>query len=881
MKTKRLLVLLALLCTFLLAQAQSLSDKKISVNYKNRFLAEVLKDLSKRYDLPFSYANNQINLDQRISLIAKNEKLSKVLDELCKQTAMQWQLVGGQIILKVAKQSPEKLKEPLTQTLRGQVVDKDSQTPLVGVSVQIISLDKPLATITDAAGNFRLAKVPVGRQHLAISYLGYETISNPELLLTSAKELVLNIEMKEAVNSLASVTVSDSRDRTAPLNAMASVSARSFSTEETSRYAAGNFDPARMVQSFPGVTFTDDLTNNIVIRGNSPKNLQWRLEGVEITNPNHYGEEGSSGGGISMISSNMLSKSDFFTGAFPAEYGNALSGVFDLQFRKGNTEKSEKAFMIGVLGTEISAEGPFVKNKNSSYLFNYRYSTLGLLKKIGINPVGDYGTPIFQDLAFNLNFPTKNTGTFSVFGIGGIGIQRDRADRNVNNWDSFEDKFDQDLNYSSFSGGIKNTSLLRQKGYLKNILSFSMNRNTDHTDTLDNNLNAGAFNRDLYLNQAIRYSGMVNYKTSEKTTLRSGVIGSLLLYNLNSLSYRRELGKLSQLVDEKGNSYLLEAYTQLQYQPTGKFTLNGGFHVNYFGLSQKVNVEPRVGANYHINDKNVLNFGFGLHSRTEPLLLYFGTKEQPNGAIIQSNKKLELTKSAHFVLGFEHRFNEALKFKTETYYQKMFDVPVSPNPSFPISTLNIDNSYLIYYKNYDLLVNKGTGENYGIEFSLERSLENGFYFLGTASLYSSTFNTIDNRTFNTPYNGKYNANVVIGKEYAVKENGKNLLGINVKSTLNGGKRYTPINLAQSIAEDDAVFYDDRTNTLKTSDYFRTDFSISYRINRPKVNHFLILDVQNLTNKQNVQSQFYSREKQKIENIYHSGLLPTFNYKIQF
>lgn len=884
MKTefKRWYLLIALLCVISALHAQSIVVQNVTVHYKNQSLLEVIKDLKERYSISFSYANEGIDLKSKITLDAEDKSIESILNEICKQAGLSWIKAGQQLILKPEKKGENQSNhQPLSQVVRGRIVDQSSQTPLIGVSIKIISTTPNKGTISDENGNFRISNVPVGRQNLVVSYLGFETINNPELLVSSGKELVLNLEMRESVNSLATVVVTDTKDRSSPINSMASVSARSFTNEETSRYAGGVFDPARMVQNFPGVTISDDLSNNIVVRGNSPKNLQWRLEGVEINNPNHFGEEGSSGGGISMISSNMLSKSDFFTGAFPAEYGNALSGVFDLQFRKGNTEKTERSFMIGVLGTEVAMEGPFKNNSKSSYLFNYRYSTLGILEKFGVDPVGDNPTPIYQDLAFNLNFPSKKGGAFSLFGIGGIGTQNDQAVLDANSWKNIADKSNQKLNYSSFNVGVKHLSMLGSKGYIRNILSISDGSVRENTDTIDNNYQANAYIRDHYINTAWRYSGLLNYKISKYGTLRTGFVGSLLGYNLKSLSYRRDLGHLSQYIDELGKTYLLAGYAQLKQDFSDAFTLNIGLHANYFGLSRKVNLEPRLGLRYQIHGNSIISFGFGLHSRVEPMMLYFAKNEQADGTILQSNSQLDLTKSAHYVLGFEHSIAKHLKFKMEMYYQKMYDVPVSIDVNHPLSSLNIDNSYVIYDRNYNTLKNVGTGENYGVELSLERNLFKGFYFLASSSLYNSTFQTITNQTFNTNYNGKYAANLVFGKEYQVNENGKNLLSFNIKSVLNGGKRYTPINLQASINQDSPVYYEDQINSLKSRDYYRVDFSINYRVNRPKVNHFFIIDIQNLTNRQNVYTQIYNYEKKAIETVYQAGIIPTLNYKIQF
>ena len=186
--------------------------------------------------------------------------------------------------------------------------------------------------------------------------------------------------MIESLHKLDEVTIKASSNRTRPLNEFASISARSFSVEETRRYAASVADPARMVMNFPGVTNSGD-DNSIVVRGNSPKGVLWRLEGIEIPNPNHFSALGSSGGSISMLNANVLGNSDFYTGAFVPEIGNALSGAFDLNFRNGNTERYEHTVQVGVLGVELATEGPFKKGGKASYLVKLPLFNLCIARK--------------------------------------------------------------------------------------------------------------------------------------------------------------------------------------------------------------------------------------------------------------------------------------------------------------------------------------------------------------------------------------------------------------------------------------------------------------------------------------------------------------------
>lgn len=879
---KRLLVLMVLLCVFFTLKAQVNTAKIISVNFQYKTIGEVIGQLKSEYGVLFSYQNEQIPLKKIIHLKLQQQPLRKVLDIVCSQAGISWQSIAGQVFLKPLKASlSAEVPKDLSQTVRGKITDKESGVPLIGVSVRIVSLVPEKGTVSNVNGDFRINNVAIGRHEIVVSYLGFETIVIPQLLVGSSKEIVLNIEMLESFTSLGAVEVSSKKDGQASLNEMASVSARSFTVEETSRYAAGNFDPARMAQNFAGVTINDDSSNDIVIRGNSPKGIQWRLEGIEINNPNHFGEEGSSGGGISMISANMLANSDFFTGAFPAEYGNALSGVFDLQFRKGNSEKREYTFMIGVLGTEVSAEGPFKKNKSGSYLLNYRYSTLAILEKAGLKPAGDNPTPKYQDLAFNINLPGNKTGSFSLFGITGYSHQKAVAERDAGAWEEYKDKFDRKNSYTSVSIGLKHLKMLNEKAYIKNIVSVSYSNIRDDADTLDNTYQSNVFSRDKFRNTVIRYSGMLNYKINAASTIRSGLLASYNDFDLNSLSYKHSLNRLSEFIDVKDHTYLLGAFAQLKYQFSDKLTTNLGVHLSYFGLSQDISVEPRAGLIYKLNNRNAISFGAGLHSRVEPLALYFAENEYLDGSIEHSNKDLKLTKSAHFVLGYEKSLSSDFKFKAEAYYQYLFDVPVTTNPNVNFSALNISDAYFIYSRNFGYLENKGTGENYGIEFTLERSFRDSYYLLFTSSLYQSNFSNIKNQSFSTTFNGHYSANLLAGKEFKVGSQNKNIFGLNAKMLLNGGKRYTPLNLPASIAEDYPVYQEDKVNSLKAPDYYRFDVSATYRINRAKVSHLLYLDIQNLTNRLNTRDLFYNTDKNTIEIGYYSGILPTINYKIEF
>ncbi|HYH14787.1 MAG TPA: carboxypeptidase-like regulatory domain-containing protein, partial [Flavisolibacter sp.] len=663
---------------------QSQLEKRLTVHYNKISLQQVLIDLQNRYSFQFSYSNSEVPLQSKVTIKATNQTASFVFDQLFKPLHINYILVGNKIVLKAVNNRTRKddLSKKIAdhnllfQTIKGNVIDKDTKQPLSGATIIIRATSPIKAAITDSNGFFKVNQVGIGRQEVEVTMMGYQKITITDLLVGSGKELVLNVEMLGEAGLLEQVTVKHHRDRQKASNEMATVSARSFTVEETNRYAASISDPARMALSFAGVSATDDLSNELVIRGNSPKGMLWKLEGIEINNPNHFTDEGSSGGGVSMISANMLDNSDFYTGAFPAEYGNALSGVFDLKFRKGNAEKQEYSFYAGLLGVGASAEGPFSKNGKSSYLVNYRYSTLGLLKKVGLNPISNGAVPEYQDLAFHLNFPTKSAGSFSLFGIGGISNQRKFANKDSKDWENFWDKIDTDFEYFTGSAGLKHELPVSRSSYIRSILSYSGSLVNEDMDTLDNSFNPQLFGRDRYANQAIRASTLLNTKLNNKNLLRTGIVYSHLLFDYSSLATRRSQGIQINYLKDKGHTSLLQTYLQWRYRLARSLSFNTGAHVSWFALSNDVSIEPRIGAEWNLNSKQSFTLGAGMHSRVEPLILYFAKTTLPDGTKASNNKDLDLTKATHFVFGYNRRLNNHLKFKAEAYYQYIYDAPV-------------------------------------------------------------------------------------------------------------------------------------------------------------------------------------------------------------
>ena len=775
-----------------------------------------------------------------------------------------------------------------TQTVRGKVIDKFTQITLPGATIIVLNTDPVIGTTTNIDGEFKIKNIPVGRQNIKISYIGYHARVISNLNLTSGKEIVLNIELEEQVHKIDEVEIIARQPKDKALNKMATVSARSFTVEETERFAGSLGDPSRMVANYAGVSMTNDSRNDIIIRGNSPMGLLWRLDGIEIPNPNHFGALGTTGGPVSMLNNNLLSNSDFFTSAFPAEYGNAMSGVFDLNMRSGNNEKREYVGQVGFNGFEFGAEGPFKKGKKGSYLINYRYSTLGLMNTIGL----DFGTgtaiPQYQDLTFKIDLPGTKWGRFTLIGLGGLSYieLHDSDQAEVDEDDELNYNYGGvDLDYGSDMGilGLSHLYFINKTTRIKTFLSVQGMRVKTLIDSLK-------FESDgnLIPNSNYRFYGMesteVKYSASTHLKKQFNVKNNTIfgvyydLYHVNYLDSIRnhKINGFQKYFDIEGNISLIRGYGQWQHRFNDNLTLNIGLYSQFIDINNEVVVEPRLGLKYNFSGSQSLSFGYGKHSEMMPRRYYFFQPRMDDGSYILTNKETELLKSHQLVFGYDKLFTENTRFKTEIYYQSLYDIPVSISiPEFSI--LNTGDDF--GPQAGDSLVNNGTGTNYGIEFTMEKFLSKGYYFLGTISLFESKYTDYSGTERNTAFNGNYVINTLGGYEF--KTGKHSLITIDMKVVYAGGKRYVPVDIDKSIAENATEYDWSKAYEQKFDDYFRTDLRIGFKINGKRFNQEWALDLQNITDNKNIYKQSYNPRTQGISYDYQTGFFPMFLYRIQF
>jgi len=762
----------------------------------------------------------------------------------------------------VLAQSPKNTRLA-SQTIRGKVIDFVSEQPIIGASITLLSLKK--GTQTDIDGSFLFGQTPIGRYQLQVSSVGYESQIISELLLESGKEMVLEVRLHTTSNQLDEAVV---RAPSANLSG-AVTSIQNISTEQIFRYPGTYLDPARLATAYAGVANSNDQANGLVIRGNSPNGMQWRLEGVEIVNPNHLSNAGTfsdritqNSGGVNILSAQLLGNMNFLTGAFPAEYGNALSGVMDMRLRKGNDKKHEFTAQTGLIGIDLAAEGPIGK-RGASYLVNYRYSFTGLLATMGVKFGGE--DIRFQDLAFNLNFPTKKVGTFMLFGMGGLSSNVFEATRDTSQWIVQKDGFDIYYKNQMGAAGLTHSLNIGKKLLWRTVVATSGLKNTREGYVLSKvNFQRFLIQADSSTRVKTSITTSLSYRFNDRTNLKVGVFVTQQYDELFSRS-----------ADKRANGaamgLIIQPYANLHWAILPKLSSNIGLHYLNYTFNQTKSVEPRFSVQYQLSNNQTLSFAYGLHSQLQQPEVYFALATQ-NSAFL-GNARLDLTKSRHYVLSHQYSINKGSNFKTELFYQQIFNVPAALlNPTF--STLNLVEDFTP-----EPLQNAGTGRNFGLELTYQQYLTNGFYVLTNATFYKATYKNIDGVERNSRFNGKHIFNLTLGKEWERSKN--RTLGTSIRVIWLGGFYEREVNEQASIDNKRLIYRNADAFTIKQPDYFRPDFRIYLKKSKEKYSRTLALDIQNIANYQNVSYSYYDILQNKIVRQYQMGLIPILSYRWEF
>lgn len=775
--------------------------------------------------------------------------------------------------------STELSAQELQQGFRGRVLDAYSYQALPGARVKALSPEKQTLyeAEVDSAGSFFI-QMKYGRYLLQVQAKGYEAYLVPDFQIDGGKEVVLDFLLEPKVYQGETVLINSRNERE-----FDRPSVHTLKVEDSKRLAASFFDPARVVASYSGVVQSDNQSNNLIIRGNSPTGVRWRLEGVAIANPNHLPNAGTfsdrislSGGGQIILSTQLLANSIFSKGAFAAEYGDALSGVFDMRLRTGNNKKNEYTFQAGLIGIDLAAEGPISKKSGSSFLVNYRYSFTGLLAAMGVTFGGE--DIRFQDLAFNLSFPTEKAGTFTVFGMGGQSSNVFTGAREDSAILIGKDRFDIDFSSLTGAAGMTHRISLGEKSSLKTVFAASRiasNRRGEFIENLDET--PIPVEEDELSQTFLTLTSGLKHQFNPRAILKTGLY---LTYQDNQvLSTFRPLGgdSLFTRASHMGATQLIRPYFSLALSPNRWLNLDLGLHAQYLALNGSFALEPRINLHANFDGRHHLSVAYGLHSQQQLPQIYF-TRINVGGENVFPNQDLGFTRAHHAVLSYQFRYSEKLSFRVEPYYQYLFDVPVIPDLNRPVSTLNLIEGVIT-----DSLVNAGKGRNYGIEFSANKYLSDRFYTILSGTLYESEYTGFDGVWRDTRFNGRYALAASLGYEYdRVTQKGKNRVwAANLRIVQTGGLLLQAVDTAASIEQQMTVYDESAGFTDRMEDLFRIDFGLSFKQNKAKRSRTLSLDIQNLTNNQPLAFRVFDVVEQEIVERRRFGLFPVLSYRLEF
>lgn len=760
-----------------------------------------------------------------------------------------------------------------TQEVRGIVTNSFNQLPVADVEVKMLLNDSLIKlTYTNVKGEFFFKDVVLGMYDVSFTHVNFESFILPDITLLSSKESYLEVNLLERYKQLDEVNISKpKKDRSKTNNEMVTNSVKTIYPQDMNKLAGSLDDPIRVAGMMPGVTSDAAFSENFIsIRGNSPRGLKYMMEGIELFNPTHFARIGSSGGTFTVFSMQLLDKSDFYTGAFPSEYSNAMSGVLDVNFRSGNNTTRNYAINLGTLGLDFAAEGPFNKEKGSSYLVNYRYSVVGMARLIG------YPTqPTYQDLSYVLDFPTKK-GKVKLFGIAGTSDRLRIAVADSAVWEGDIDRYNLTLHSDMVTLGGVYDHHVGENTLLKFTLAGGGSRQVDNRNYLLDSYEEIIRSKNEYGSLPVSAAFSIKHKFSVRHTNKTGFSADYTTHNWNVLKYDFGEAKLDTLVIGNGNSQTVKAFTQSRFLLSEKWSLNLGVAGLYHSVNKKYSIEPRIGIAYETKNKAKISLSLGKHSQIENFATYMYRSTDTLGNAVYPNKSLDFVKAYHAVAGYRTTIFKNHYLNIEAYYQYLYDVPVEPNGTF--SMLNIAE-----LEDVRELNNDGLGENMGIDASIERYANKGLYYMINASVYSSRYQAGDGRWRSTEFDQSFNIKFLAGKEYIVGEKkGKtNYIGWNTNLAYVGGRPYTPIDVAASELEQETVYNESLAFSQKEKNLLFLDVTLTYKINKYKHTGIWSLQIKNLFSNGNAIYREYDPVLKEEVTVKSSSFFPNLSYKILF
>ena len=715
--------------------------------------------------------------------------------------------------------------------ITGTVRDVLTNETLPGVSVNIIGTT--LATKTDTAGVYRFKNIKPGLYNIQFSYVGYKKKTQFDVQVGNARPAVLDVSLEMEASALGEVKIN------APLfikPVESPVSLRTVGATEIKRVPGGNRDISRAIQSLPGVAAPVSFRNDIIIRGGSPSENRFYLDGVEIPNINHFTTQGASGGPVGMINVDFIKEVDFYSGAFPANRGNMLSSVFEFRQKDGRSDKFSPTLTLGATDLAATLEGPL--GDKTTFLTSYRYSYLqGLFKVLGLPFL-----PAYQDYQFKIKHKINPKNELTLIGLGAI----DRFKLNLSSADDTEasqylvdnlpvneqDNYTVGLTYKNFRAK-GNSLLVISRNYLNNRAEKFQNNDESKLQTLDYQ-SKEIENKIRFENNSLLGPYKINFGAGVET-------GE---YNTNTIQIL-PLG--SEIYTSAIDLVKYGLFAQISRSVfADKVNLSFGLRADANTFNDQMNnlaktISPRLSATYNINEKLSINANAGIYYQmpTYTLLGY----RQGNGPLLNTNA--QYIQSQQAVLGFEYNTLEDTRFTIEGFYKYYDRYPMVRELGVDVPLANLGADFGVNGNRQ--LTGFTQGRSYGLELLTQRRLKKGFYGIASLTLFRSEFQDNTQTFVQTSWNNRYIISMTGGK--ILPKNWE----IGTRFRFSGGSPYTPYDLeASSLKSNFDTFPQgisdfNRLNQNLLANFYQLDLRIDKKYPFKNFSLNVFFDVQNVTN----------------------------------
>ncbi|RPI18396.1 MAG: TonB-dependent receptor [Ignavibacteriae bacterium] len=740
-----------------------------------------------------------------------------------------------------------------TGDITGEVLDKYTQSFLKEIKVEILGTQ--IKTETNANGLFTIKNVPPGIYEIRFTNISYQTYIAGSISVSSGIQTKVVAELTPI--STEEVIIESLRFQK-PVDA--TVSYKTLTFEELRRFPGGLEDVGRILQSLPGAALTSDGRNDIVVRGGSPSENLFIVDGFLVNNINHFGSQGATGGPVSIINLDFVREVNFLTGGFSAKYGDKLSSVAEIKLKEGNTEKFTGKINLSGTGFGANIEGPLPTKNTSGFIISARRSYLDLI----FNASGFSFVPEYTDFQIKAHYHinSRNFLTFSSLGaIDKVRFNNDNEENIQNNERILTN------NQNSYSAGLSWKSLWSAKSYSQLILSRNFTnylfskRDTNFIETFSNRSKEGD----------VQLKAEYSIKPTENTYISSGIGGQTILLDYN-------INKSADTVDitdpQTGKKFVIPAFNLLENKRTYKafayaeviqtlmkrLKFTTGLRYDYIDLINNKNyISPRVSLSLTISPKLTVNTSYGIFYQSPSYIWILGSP---------SNLNLKDIRADHYIAGIEYLFDESTKLTVEAYYKKYSNYPVSTVRPYLILANNggFDNQNSF---GLEPLISAGKGTAKGFEVFLQKALTKRLYGTFTFSYSDVKYTALDGVERRSDYDNRYIVNASfgyrLGKEWEISG----------KFRLSGGRPYTPIDSTNGTV--DYTKYNSQVLPV----YHRLDIRAEKKWNFSKWALTTYIDIQNIYNRKNIFEYRWDKFKREIVKNENLGILPTIGVSAEF